>query len=90
MGRRAGGQGLVDVGGDAAALVDRMRGPLLRALSGRRARYAVRVAALGPRGDVLVTITAPTGRIPLLFGPGELRAAHISRVVRGAVDSAAL
>ena len=89
MGRRAGGQDLVDVGGDGAALVDRMRGPLLRALSGRHARYEVRVTALGPRGDVLVTITGPTGRIPLVFGPGELRAAHISRVVRGAVHGAA-
>ena len=90
MGRRADGQGLVDVVGDGAALVDRMRGPLLRALSGRRAFYAVRVAALGPRGDVLVTITASTGRIPLLFGPDELQAAHISRVVRSAMASAAL
>jgi hypothetical protein len=90
VGRRADGQGLVVVGGDRAALVDSMREPLTSALSGRRVFYDVRVAALGPRGDVLVSITASTGRIPLLFGPGELQAAHVSRVVRRAVDGAAV
>jgi hypothetical protein len=90
VGGQGDGYGLIDVGGDGTALVDSMRGPLLKALSGRRAFYAVRVDALGPRGDVLVSITASKGRIPLLFGPGELQAAHISRVVRGALDNAAL
>lgn len=90
MGHRADGRELVHVGGDGAALVDRMRAPLLKALSGRGAFYAVRVNALGPGGAVLVSITASKGRIPLLFGPGELKAAHISQVVRAALDGAAL
>jgi len=90
MGRRADEYGLIHVGGERAALVDRMRGPLLRALSGRRCFYAVRVEALGPGGDVLVSITGSKGSIPLLFGPDELQAGHVSSVVRGAVDRAAL
>jgi hypothetical protein len=81
---------LIHVGGDGVSLVARMRGPLLKALAGRRRYYAVRVAALGPRGDVLVTVTGSKGRVPLLFGPGELQPGHISSVVRGALDRAAL
>lgn len=80
---------LVQVGGEASALVDRMRGPLLKALAGRRRCYAVRVEALGPSGEVLVTIMGSKGRVPLLFGPGELQSGHISRVVRRALDRAA-
>ena len=89
MASREVGQKLIQVTGEGAALVDRMRKPLLRALSGRRSYYAVRVEALGPRGDVLVSITGSKGRIPLLFGPDELRAGHVSSVVRDAVDETA-
>jgi hypothetical protein len=90
VGRRGDGRGLVQVGGEGAALVDRMRAPLLKALKGRRSFYAVRVETLGPRGEVLVSITASKGRIPLLFGPHELQGARISRAVRRALDRAAL
>ena len=89
MGGRGGGHGLIHVGGERPALVDRMRVPLLEALSGRRGFYAVRVEALGPGGDVLVSITGSKGRVPLLFGPDELQAGHVSTVVRGALDRAA-
>lgn len=90
MGRRAGTQGLVHVAGDGAALVDRMREPLVKALSGRGSFYAVRVAALGPGGDVLVSITGSKGRVPLLFHSDELQAGHVSSVVRGALERTAL
>lgn len=90
MGSRARWRDLVHVVGERATLVDRMRGPLLEALGGRRRFYAVRVEALGPGGDVLVSITASKGRVPLLFGPDELQDGHVSRVVRGALDRAAL
>jgi hypothetical protein len=82
----AGGPKLIQVAGENPALVDRLREPLLKALSGRRCCYAVRVEAVGPMGEVLVSITGSRGRIPLLFGRGELDAAHVSKVVEGAVD----
>lgn len=81
-----GGPELIEVFGDSAALVDRLREPLLRALSPGRRCYAVRVDAIGPMGEVLVSITGSQGRIPLLFGREELEAGHVSRVVQGAVD----
>jgi hypothetical protein len=86
----AGGAKLVQVVGESAALVDRLREPLLQALSGRRCRYAVRVDTVGPMGEVLVSITGSQGRTPLLFGRGELEAGHVSRVVQGAVDKPAV
>jgi hypothetical protein len=78
--------GLVQVAGDDTALVESLREPLLRALMGRKRRYAVRVAAVGPMGEVLVSITSSHGHVPLLFGRGELEAAYVSRVVGGAVE----
>ena len=81
-----GGPKLVDVFGDSAELVDRLREPLLQALSGGRCCYAVRVASVGPMGEVLVSITGSQGRIPLLFGREQLEAAHVSSVVQEAVD----
>jgi hypothetical protein len=87
--RRKAGQRLVHIRGEGVAVVDRMRAPLLRALSGRRSFYAVRVETLGPGGEILVSITGSKGRIPLLFGADELQAAHISRVVRCALERAA-
>lgn len=81
-----GGRKLIEVFGDSAELVDRLRGPLLQALSGARCSYAVRVAAIGPMGEVLVSITGSQGRIPLLFAREQLEDAHVSSVVQGAVD----
>jgi hypothetical protein len=66
-----------------------MRAPLVKALSGRLCFYAVRVAELGPRGDVLISITGSKGSVPLVFGPDELQEGHVSTVVRGALDRAA-
>jgi hypothetical protein len=81
---------LIDLGGSGAALVARMRRPVLKALAGRQCFYVVRVEALGPAGDVLVSITGSAGRVLLVFGPGELEPRHVSSVVRRAVDRAAL
>lgn len=90
MANRDGGSRLIQVGGQDADLVDRLREPVLQALSGRRSCYAVRVAAIGPMGEVLVSITGSKGRVPLLFGHEELEPGHVSRVVQGAVDRFAL
>jgi hypothetical protein len=85
-----GGPKLVQVGGESATLVNRLRGPLVQALSERRTWYAVRVEAVGRIGEVLVSITGSKGRLPLLFRHDELEPGHVSTVVRGAVDRFAL
>jgi hypothetical protein len=59
-------------------------------MMGKLAARAARVAMLGPKGDVLVSITGSKGSLPLLFGPDELQGAHISDAVRRALDRAAL
>jgi hypothetical protein len=84
------GPKLIQVGGASASLVDRLREPVVQALSGRRACYAVRVEAIGRIGEVLVSITGSQGRLPLLFRRDELEPGHVSTVVRGAVDRFAL
>jgi len=76
---------LIQVRGDNAALVDRLREPLRQALSGRERAYAVRVQAIGPMGEVIVSITGSQGHVPLLFGRRELESSHVTRVVEGAV-----
>lgn len=85
-----GGPRLIQVGGESAALVARLREPLVQALSGRRTYYAVRVEAIGRIGEVLVSITGSKGRVPLLFRRDELESGHVSTVVRSAVDRFAL
>lgn len=85
-----GGPKLVEVGGESAALVNRLREPLVEALSGRRTYYAVRVETIGRIGEVLVRIVASKGRVPLLFRRDELEPGHVSAVVRSAVDRFAL
>jgi hypothetical protein len=81
-----GGPKLIQVGGESTALVDRLREPLVQALSGRRTCYAVRVEAVGRVGEVLVSITGSKGRVPLLFRRNELEPGHVSTVVRSVVD----
>jgi hypothetical protein len=78
--------GLVDVVGEDAKLVRRLREPLEKALADRRARYSVRVEGLGRVGEVLVAITGTKGRIPLLFDRGELEPGYVTRVIRETVD----
>jgi hypothetical protein len=66
-------------------LVERLREPLHDALADRSRFYAVRVHAVGRRGEVLVGITGSGGHVPLLFGREELEPAHVLQVVRDAV-----
>lgn len=87
MGSWTRGPKLIQLVGEDAALVDRLREPLMQALSRRRSRYAVSVGAVGPMGEVLVSITGSQGRIPLLFGREDLDAGHVSKVVEGAVET---
>lgn len=81
---------LLEVRGDSEALVDLLRGPLNKALTGRRSFYDVRVEAVGRVGEVLVSITGSKGRLPLLFGQEELEPGYVSRVVQDAVGRFAL
>jgi hypothetical protein len=86
MGSREGGRKLIQVTGESGALVERLRAPLLLALSGRGAFYAVRVDAVGPMGEVIVSVTGSKGRVPILFRREQLEGAHVARVVGSAVD----
>jgi hypothetical protein len=90
MERREGGPQPIAVTGESGALVERLRAPLLLALSGRRAFYAVRVDAIGPTGDVIVSVTGSKDRVPILFRREELEDAYVSRVVGSAVDRLAV
>jgi hypothetical protein len=81
---------LLQVRGDSEALIDLLKGPLDKALVGRRSFYDVRVEAVGRVGEVLVSITGSKGRLPLLFGKEELEPGYVSRVVQDAVDRFAL
>jgi hypothetical protein len=79
-------EGYVEIGGDSEGLVDRLREPLHRALSGRHRFYVVRVDSVGRVGEVLVSITGSKGRLPLLLGREELEPGYVSRVVSDAVQ----
>lgn len=71
---------------DNEAMLGRLREPLHRALDGRAHFYAVEIVAVGRVGEVLVSITGPSGRLPLLFGHEELEPGYVSAVVRNAVE----
>jgi hypothetical protein len=77
---------LVQVDGENALVVDRLREPLSRALGHRRALYRVQVGTAGRGGEVLVTILGLRGRIPLLFAPDELEPGYVHGIVRDTVD----
>jgi hypothetical protein len=78
--------GLVQIDGENALVVERLREPLSRALGNRRAFYRVRVETLGRVGEVLVSILGRRGRIPLLFAPDELEPGYVHGIVRDTVD----
>lgn len=81
---------LLALRGDSEALIDRLREPVNKALTGRQAAYDVRVEAVGRVGEVLVSITGSKGRLPLLFGQEELEPGYVSRVIQDAIDRFAL
>jgi hypothetical protein len=72
------------------ALVQQLEEALRVALEGRHRLYSVRIDDLGRVGEVLISITGATGRLPLLFGRGELEPGHVSEVVEDAVEAVAL
>lgn len=86
MGVSEGRTTLVHVEGQSAILVERLRGPLLRALGDRRSFYSVRVETLGRVGEVLVSITGAKGHLPLLLKEEELEPGFVAMVVRKTVD----
>jgi hypothetical protein len=77
---------LVQIDGENAVVVERLREPLSRALGNRRGFYRVRVETVGRVGEVLVSILGYKGRIPLLFAPDELEPGYVHGIVRDTVD----
>jgi len=77
---------LVQIDGENALVVDRLREPLRRALGSRGALYRVQVGTVGRSGEVLVSILGQRGRIPLLFAPDELEPGYVHGIVRDTVD----
>jgi hypothetical protein len=77
---------LVEVDGEDAQIVERLKEPLRRALGGRRAFYSVRVETVNRVGEVLVSITGHRGRLPLLFAHDELEPGYVFGVVSHTVD----
>jgi hypothetical protein len=75
----------VRVGGRTAWLVDQLEGPLRQALESRNRFYAVEIDAVGRVGEVMVSITSSRGRLPLLFGRGDLEPGYVHRIVSDTV-----
>jgi hypothetical protein len=75
----------VRVGGPTASLVDHLQAPLREALESRNRCYDVEIDAVGRVGEVLVSITSARGRLPLLFGRGELEPGYVHRIVSDTV-----
>jgi hypothetical protein len=80
----------VRISGNDEALVTSLAEPVRLALEGRHRWYFVRIDDLGRVGEVLISITGSKGRLPLLFGRGELEPAHVCEVVEDAVEAVAL
>ena len=77
---------LVEVDGENASIVERLKEPLRRALGGRRSFYSVHVDSVNRVGQVLVSITGHRGRLPLLFAQDELEPGYVFGVVSDTVD----
>lgn len=76
----------VEFKADDEAMLAWLREPLSRALEGRSRQYRVEIVAVGRVGEVLVSITGPSGRLPLLFAQEELDPGYVSSVVRNALE----
>jgi hypothetical protein len=76
----------VQIDGENASVVERLREPLSRALGTRGALYRVHVATVGRGGEVLVSIVGHRGRIPLLFAPDELEPGYVLGIVKDTLD----
>jgi hypothetical protein len=69
-----------------ARTVAALREPLERALGGRGTFYSVQIDRIGRVGETLVSITGHRGRLPLIFGHGELDPGYLCSVVQRGVD----
>ena len=78
--------GLIRVTGENTRLVDRLRGPLYRALGDRHGAYDVSIDSIGRVGEVLVSITGSRGHVPLCLGSDELDEGYVCRVVRETIS----
>jgi hypothetical protein len=76
----------VQIDGDRP-LVDRLSEPIRSALAGRTAFYRVTIDGVGRCGEVIVAISGAKGRLPLLFGQGELDAGYVRSVVQRTVET---
>ena len=82
---KQGRRDLLQIDGENALLVERLRDPLRRALGNRGSFYFVHVDTVGRVGEILVSITGSKGRLPLLLGEEELDAGYVFRVVSDTV-----
>ena len=80
-----GSPSLVRVGGRTARLVGQLEKPLRQALECRNRFYAVEIDAVGRVGEVMVSITSSRGRLPLIFGRGDLEPGYVHRIVSDTV-----
>lgn len=78
--------GRIEITGANTLVVERLQGPLRRALGGRAACYLVSIDTVDRVGEVLVAISSPKGRLPLLFAYDELEPGYVFGVVRNTVD----
>ena len=75
----------VRVSSRTASLLERLQEPLRHALESRNRFYVVEIDTVGCLGEVLVSITSSRGRLPLLFGRGELEPGYVHRIVSDTV-----
>jgi hypothetical protein len=81
--------GRVEIAGDVA--LREGLGPVLRkVLEAREGYYVVSLDGVGRCGEVLVAISSPSRRLPLLFGRGDLEPGYVASVVRQNVERFAL
>jgi hypothetical protein len=78
-------EGRVEILG-APALVQRVQGALHQALDDRRRFYHVEVAEIGRCGEVLISINGTKGRLPLLFGRGDLDPGPMRNIVQRTME----
>jgi hypothetical protein len=75
---------------DDAQLVERLRGPVRKALGGAGSPFCVRIEPSGHVGEFLVRVTGRRASLQLAFGRDEVEPGYVSGVVRDAVARFAL
>jgi hypothetical protein len=75
----------VEIEGEAL-LLEELAECIDEALGGGNAYYHVKLDGVGRCGEVVVRIDGRKGRLPLLFGRGELEPGYVRSVVRSTVE----